>query len=95
MLLLLRTSDAFRLVNAVDSLRNLGSLPPRKMQSGAVALIRQSGSILDIAIRPLQPGQLSRWLRQSTSCSLPHGRSLLSGCQLLQTPRLGRSANRM
>ena len=33
----------------MDSLRSLGNVPPRKMQSGAAALIRQSGSILDIA----------------------------------------------
>ena len=33
----------------MDSLRSLGNLPPRKMRSGAAALIRRSGSILDIA----------------------------------------------
>ena len=45
-----QTSAAFRLVNAIDSLRSLGSLPLRKMQSGAAALICQNGSILDISL---------------------------------------------
>ena len=67
------TSDAFRLVNAMDSFQSLVNLPLHNMQSGFAALIRKSGGILDIRHCPLQPVQLCHWLRQSASCSLPHG----------------------
>ena len=40
---------AFQLVNTMGSLLSLRNLPFHKMQSGAVSLIRQSGSIRDIA----------------------------------------------
>ena len=43
------TTAAFQLVSTMDSLRRLRNLPSHKMQSGAAALIRQSGNILDIA----------------------------------------------
>ena len=38
----------FQIVNAIDSLQSLRNLPFHKMQSGAAAMIRQIGNILDI-----------------------------------------------
>ena len=63
------TTASFRLVGAMDSLPSLGNLPPRKMQSGASALIRQSDSILDVATPPLQPtlARLALWWAPSES----------------------------
>ena len=52
------TTAAFQLVDNVDSLRSLRNLPPRVMQSGTAAQVRQSDGILDIA---------TALLRQSTS----------------------------
>ena len=43
------TATDFRIVNAMDSLQSLRNLPFHKMQSGAAAVLRQSGNILDIA----------------------------------------------
>ena len=74
-------TTTFLVVNAMDILRSLRSLPFQKMQTGAALMIRQSGSILG-SLPLLAVAQIVHWFCQppSRSCS---SEGFLSGCQFL------------